>query len=89
MEFLKQLIKVFKFYTLKNFFEFKIKNILSKKTEIEKKEQIYEPVKILNPGPIITNKDMKPKQIYHRVQLNQENRIRKQLLGTKQTSLGF
>lgn len=36
---------------------------------------------IPNPGPIITKKDVKPKQIYHKTQLNQENLLRDELLG--------
>lgn len=42
------------------------------------------PTPILNnPGSIITKKDIKPKQIYHKVQLNQENSTRQQLLEGK------
>lgn len=39
--------------------------------------------KLNNPGPIMTNKDLKPKQIYQKVQLNQENTLRQQLLANR------
>ena len=39
-----------------------------------------------NPGPIMTKKDIKPKQIYHKVQLNQENTLRQQLLGNRENT---
>ena len=39
-------------------------------------------VKLPNPGPIMTKKDMKPKQLYHKTQLNQEKILRESLLGT-------
>jgi SNARE protein 1 len=38
--------------------------------------------KLSNPGPIITNKDVKTKQIYHKTQLNKENLMREKLLGS-------
>ncbi len=36
-----------------------------------------------NQEPITKPKDIKPKQIYHKVKLNQENILRKQLLGNR------
>ena len=39
-------------------------------------------LKLSNPGPIIKTDDIKPKQIYHKAQLNQENLLRQQLLGS-------
>ncbi len=36
-----------------------------------------------NPGPIMTSKDLKPKQIYQKVKLNEENSLRNQLLVNK------
>lgn len=44
---------------------------------------------INNPGQIFTKKDIKPKQIYHKVQLNQENSLRNQLLGKDNTKSAF
>ena len=41
----------------------------------------FESVKLQNPGAILSKKDMKPKQIYHRTQLNQEKVLRDSLLG--------
>jgi hypothetical protein len=38
--------------------------------------------KLQNPGPILSKKDIKPKQIYHKTQLNQEKILRENLFGT-------
>jgi len=38
---------------------------------------------IPNPGPIVTSRDIKQKQIYHKSQLNKDKLLREQLLGKK------
>lgn len=55
------------------------------KSSIESAKEEFD-VKLNNPGPIITSKDVKPKQIYHKTQLNKENLMREKLLGTKSGS---
>lgn len=54
--------------------------LLNRKTA-DSSENLDHNLAINNPGQIFTKKDIKPKQIYHKVQLNQENSLRNQLLG--------
>lgn len=42
-------------------------------------------IKLTNPGPIVTKKDVKQKQIYHKTFLNQENVLRKELFSKSKT----
>lgn len=49
-------------------------------TQISNQITSNEPTtRLNNPGPIITKKDVKPKQIYHKTKLNQETLLRQQL----------
>jgi hypothetical protein len=50
---------------------------------MNKQTNNVEPMKLTNPGLILTKKDIKPKQIYHKTQLDQEKILRDQLFGTK------
>jgi len=60
--------------------------LLKSKSNANSNDRNLEPLQLTNPGPILSKKDMKSKQIYHKVQLNQENQLRQQLLGKSKDS---
>jgi hypothetical protein len=45
--------------------------------------------KLNNPSTVMNKKDVKQKQIYHKVHLNKENSTRQQLLGFKESKVEY
>ncbi|CAF0974662.1 unnamed protein product [Brachionus calyciflorus] len=96
-DFLKQLNKLtvnkpsvdaLKDYAKRVEFLKQVSSIKNKKNDIPSQKLIDSTLKLANPGQIITKKDVRQKQIYHKTFLKQENALRDQLFGkTKSNSL--
>jgi len=65
----------------------KLNEPISDKSTNELKEETALNKAIPNPGPIISKRDIKPKQIYQKSKQNQENLLREQLLGSTKKQL--